>query len=119
MKNSDLSIADCLERMLEAIARIEHYTEDLTDDTFRIDSLVQDAVILNLGIIGSVACDVARKRPDFAAAHAHVPWEKTCLACNRLTRDYFSIDADRVWQTVVRDLPVLKEQLAQIRRPTS
>ncbi|SIT40471.1 conserved hypothetical protein [Paraburkholderia piptadeniae] len=119
MKQTDQHIADCLERMLEAIARIEHYTEDMTGDTFRVDSLVQDAVIYNLGIVGRVASDVERNHPDFAATHAHVRWKHLHQTCDRIAHDYFSFDADLAWQWITRELPVLKEQLAQIRRPTS
>ncbi|SEI80124.1 HepT-like ribonuclease domain-containing protein [Paraburkholderia diazotrophica] len=119
MKRTDQRVADRLDRMLEAMARIGHYTEDMTGDMFRVDSLVQDAVIYNLGIVGKVASDVERIQPDFAATHAHVRWKHLRQTCDRIVHDYFSFDADLAWQWITRELPVLKEQLAQIRRQTS
>ncbi|WP_342936417.1 HepT-like ribonuclease domain-containing protein [Paraburkholderia diazotrophica] len=75
------------------MSRVEHYTEDLTGDTFRVDSLVQDAVIYNLGVIGKVATEIERNYPDFAASHAHVRWTPLHQTCDRIAREYFSFDA--------------------------
>ena len=114
MKKSDRRIAGYLDYLLEAIARIEHYTQDVTDDTFRVDSLVQDAALRNLTVIGVAAHDLSRDHPDFVAAHADVPWKD--LSRNRNLPGSFHVDTDAVWQTIVRDLPVLKLQIEEIRR---
>jgi uncharacterized protein with HEPN domain len=33
---------------------------------------------------------------------------------NRIVHDYFEVDLEIVWQTVHRDLPVLREQIAAL-----
>lgn len=33
---------------------------------------------------------------------------------NRIVHDYFEVDPDVVWQTVQRDLPALRAQIAQL-----
>lgn len=72
----------------------------------------------NLEIIGEAARNVERVSPEFAAAHADVPWEDMYLMRNRVSHGYFSVDAGVIWQTIVRDLPVLKQQIAAIREQT-
>jgi uncharacterized protein with HEPN domain len=118
VKKSDLRIVDFLDHILEAIGRIERYTRGITDDAFAADSLIQDAAIRNLEIIGEAARNVERVSPEFAAAHADVPWEDMYLMRNRVSHGYFSVDAGVIWQTIVRDLPVLKQQIAAIREQT-
>ncbi|CAD6553553.1 DUF86 domain-containing protein [Paraburkholderia sabiae] len=118
MKKNDLRIADYLDHMLEAIGRIERYTRGMTSDAFAAESLVQDAPIRNLEIIGEAARNVERHHANFAARHADVPWEDMYLMRNRISHGYFSVDPAVVWQTIVRDLPVLKEQIARIREQT-
>lgn len=118
MKKSDLRIADFLDHMLEAIGRVERYTRGITAEAFAADSLVQDATIRNLEIIGEAAHNVERTDPEFAAAHADVPWEDMYLMRNRVSHGYFSVDVGIIWQTIVRDLPVLKQQIAAVREQT-
>lgn len=117
MRKSNLRIAAYLGHMLQAIERIQRYTEGMTGETFLTDQLVQDAVIRNLEIIGEAARNIQHDHAEFAAAYAHVPWEEMYLMRNRITHGYFSVDAGIVWQTLLRDLPVLHQQLAQITHP--
>ena len=51
--------------ILEAIHRINHYTEDLTEAAFLGNELVQDAVIRNIEIMGEAAKNMERRHPDF------------------------------------------------------
>ena len=117
MKKSDLRIADYLDHMLEAIGRIERYTRGMTSDAFAADSLVQDAAIRNLEIIGEAAQRGTPSR-ELRGEACSVPWEDMYLMRNRISHGYFSVDPAVVWQTIVRDLPVLKEQIARIREQT-
>jgi uncharacterized protein with HEPN domain len=55
-------------------------------------------------ILGEAAVQVseqARRR------HPQVPWAEITGMRNRLVHAYFDIDLDRVWDTVVDDLPEL------------
>jgi uncharacterized protein with HEPN domain len=47
-----------LEDILEAAAKIEQYTKNLTQDDFIKNSMVVDAVVRNLEIIGEAAKNV-------------------------------------------------------------
>jgi uncharacterized protein with HEPN domain len=114
-RKSDLRLADYLDHMAQAIERIQRYTANMTVEAFALNSLVQDAVIRNLEIIGEAARNVEREYPEFAAAHPDVPWEDMYLMRNRVSHGYFAVDTGVVWQTLIRDLPELQGELARIR----
>ncbi|MGP0013333.1 MULTISPECIES: HepT-like ribonuclease domain-containing protein [Pseudomonas] len=66
-------LPDYLNHILQAIERIQRYTEDTTDWAFLLNEMVQDAVIRNFEIIGEACRNVERHYPDFAGAHPEVP----------------------------------------------
>jgi uncharacterized protein with HEPN domain len=47
-------------------------------------------------------------------AKLHVPWLDIVAMRNRLIHAYFDIDLDRVWGTILEDLPKLTEDLERI-----
>jgi len=55
--------------MLEAIERIASYVQGLDAISFAADSLVQDAVIRNLEVIGEASHRIVTRFPEFAAQH--------------------------------------------------
>lgn len=61
-----------VEDILDAIARIERYTANLSFDNFSADDRTIDAVLHNLEVIG----EAARLIPDeIAKKYSPVPWE--------------------------------------------
>lgn len=114
MRAGDLRVPDYLGHMLQAIHRINRYTEEMTEALFLGNELVQDAVIRNIEIIGEAARNIERNHPDFAARYPHVPWEEIYLMRNRVAHGYFLVDLAIVWKTIQRDIPELERQIRQI-----
>ena len=108
-------LADYIDHMLEAIGRISRYLDRADEQTFLADSLLQDAVIRNLEIIGEAARNVEKRFPEFASQHPQVPWAVAYEMRNVLAHGYFTVDLGVVWQTVKRDLPGLQEQVGKLR----
>lgn len=54
-------LADYLAHTLEAIERIDRYTEGMDKGAFLNDQLVQDAVIRNLEIIGEASNGIVKR----------------------------------------------------------
>jgi uncharacterized protein with HEPN domain len=101
--------------MLEAIERIERYSEK-GPDVFKRDELIQTWVVYHLQIIGEAASKLGR---GFHNTHSEIPWPQIIAMRNLLTHEYFGIDLDEVWQVVERDLPTLKQRLNRIsERPS-
>lgn len=95
--------------IIEAITRIERHTAGGRPSLQ--DELVQTWVIHNLEILGEAARGLSDELPR---RHPDIPWREIVAMRNVLAHGYFGIDIERVWTTVERDLPKLKEQVAGI-----
>jgi uncharacterized protein with HEPN domain len=93
--------------ILEAIARIERYVA-LGKARFLEDELIQVWMVHHLERIGEAAARLGR---EFHEAHPQVPWREMVAMRNLLVHEYFSVDLEEVWETAVRDLPLLKAQI--------
>jgi uncharacterized protein with HEPN domain len=113
-KTEILRAVDYLEHILEAIRRINRYTDDMVEHVFLENQLVQDAVIRNLENIGEAAHNIERYHVDFAATHSEVPWSDIYLMRNRVSHGYFTVDLEIVWKTIEKDLPELQQQIQKI-----
>jgi len=106
---------DYLDHMAEAISMACSYVEGLDKADFMTDKRTQQAVILNLIVIGETATQIAVEYPEFAAAHPAVPWKKMRGMRNRMAHGYFEIDLEVVWDTVQQSLPDLALRIADIQ----
>jgi uncharacterized protein with HEPN domain len=84
---------------------------DIDEDSFAKNSLIQDGVIRQIKIIGEAARHLSIELRD---QYSHIPWDDIMGMRNKLLHDYFGVDIDKVWLTAKEDLPVLKEEAALI-----
>ncbi len=98
--------------MLECIDLIQQYTKNKTEDDFLDSSLLQDAVVKRIEIIG----EAAKNLPDsFKVMWLEVPWKKITGMRDKLVHEYVGIDFELAWVVVQDDLPTLKKQLQEIK----
>jgi uncharacterized protein with HEPN domain len=71
------------------------------------DSLLQDGVLRNLGIIGEAAHRLLSDSPDYAANHPEIPFAKIYATRNRITHGYEEVEMEIVWNLVLYDVPAL------------
>lgn len=102
-------VPEYLQHILEAIDRATSYVSGMDLAAFEGDTRTQDAVIRSIEIIGEAANKTRVADPDFAAQHPDVPWDVMYGMRNRIVHDYFDVDLQVVWQTIQRDLPVLRQ----------
>ncbi len=107
--------ADHVDHMLEAAILACSYVEGLAKEDFEDDKRTQQAVILNLIIIGEEAAKVLKDDAAFANQHPQIPWHGMKGMRNRIAHGYFEINLDTVWETVQTALPRLIEQLPRVR----
>ena len=112
---SQTQITDYLGHMLEAIRLASSYVDGLDYDGFLADRRTQQAVILNIVVIGEAATRLAAEHPEFIQRFADVPWKSMRGMRNRMAHGYFDIDLAIVWQTVHSSLPELASRLIEIR----
>ena len=112
-----LRVRDSLDHMLDAIERIERYVAGVVDaEDFRRRTIVHDAVVRILEIIGEAARNVRSADPEFVATHATIPWAAMSGMRNRITHGYFDVNLSVVWQTVQRDRPGLRTEIPALVR---
>lgn len=108
MSKDKQRLIDYLKHILEAIARIERYIEDIDEIAFLDNELIQDAVIRNLEIIGEASRNINKHYPEYSEKHANIPFAVAYEMRNALSHGYFKVDLDIVWKTIERDLPELE-----------
>lgn len=97
--------------ILEAIHRIEQYTQEMDAEAFSADAKTVDAVVRNLTIIG----EAARMLPqDIEQRYREVPWAKMRAMRNVVVHEYFGVDEAIIWVTVRDNLPPLVPLLERI-----
>jgi uncharacterized protein with HEPN domain len=104
-----------VEQMLNAAAMATSYVEGYDRDDFLNDKRTQQAVTLNILIIGELATKIVQNHPDFADANADIPWSSMRNMRNRIAHGYYEVDFEVVWETVSLSVPPLVEALKQIK----
>ena len=96
----------------EAIEKIQRYTEGLSFHQFTKDSMLVDAVIRNLTIIGEATSHI----PDEIQSKADdLPWSEMRGMRNIVVHEYFGVSLRVLWDTIQHDLPPLVESLKSFR----
>lgn len=111
---SGCRLPDYLNHMLEATQQACSYIEGMGKDDFLADKRTQQAVILNIVIIGETATKLLKDHETFLDQHPDVPWRNMKGMRNRIAHGYFDINLDVVWDTVQTALPQLLERLPAI-----
>jgi uncharacterized protein with HEPN domain len=111
MKKVDLRLPDYLNHIAQAIERIKTYTKGIDKDVWLGNTLIQDAVIRNIEIIGEASHSVQTLHQQFAKNNDDFPWDDAYWMRNVLSYGYFQVDLDIVWKTITSDLPVFLEKI--------
>lgn len=100
-----------LSDILESITKIQRYTEDLTFEGFAANSMIIDAVVRNLEIIGEAANHIP---DDILSMYPEVPWFEMKGMRNIMAHEYFRVDLKIVWMTIRESLPSLVSIIKRI-----
>ena len=114
MNLGDQRLIGFLTHIQEAIERIDHYTDDMSEAAFLGNRMVQDAVIRNIEIIGEASRNIETRFPGFAAAHPDLPLAFAYQMRNVVAHGYFKVDLEIVWRTIRNDLPPLHAQVRTV-----
>ena len=109
-------LPDYLDHIQQAAEDARSFVEGLTQDDFLADKRTQQAIIMNLIIIGEAATKVMEGYAGFTRNHDEVPWRSMRNMRNRMAHGYFDINLDLVWETVQEWLPALLKQLPAVRQ---
>ena len=97
-----------LEDILEAIEKIHAYMQGVSFDKLQGNSMLQDAILHNLEIIGEAAKHV----PDeLKAKTSELEWRKIAGIRDVIAHEYFGISMEIVWDILQNKLPDLRSQV--------
>jgi uncharacterized protein with HEPN domain len=97
--------------ILTAIGSIEKYTKNITFSRFKSNSLIIDAVVRNLEIIGEAAKSVPA---EVRLEHKDIEWKKIAGLRDVLIHEYFGVDLEVLWDIIQNKLPSLKQEISDI-----
>ena len=105
------SAAELLTHMREAATQAVTYVDGLDKADFLTDKRTQQAVILNLIILGEAATKLMDHHADVVSRYPAIEWRSMRGMRNRIAHGYYDINLDVVWETVSSALPELVEKL--------
>ena len=104
-------LLDYLEHIRQAATTACAYVEGMSKADFLADTRTQQAVVMNLIIIGEAATKLLQDHSDFTGRHGDIPWRSMKGMRNRIAHGYFEINVEVVWDTVQTALPALLKDL--------
>ncbi len=100
-----------LEDIIKSISHIEKYTQNVSFKHFEEDIYMQDATIRRFQIIGEA---VKRIPEDFKQTHSNIPWKLATGMRDVLIHNYNEVNLDRLWKTIIEDLPPFKKYIEEL-----
>ncbi len=101
-----------LDDMMTFAEKSAAYSRGLDQQAFVDNSLIYDATLRNLELIGEAATHI----PDeVRAANPRIPWRLIIATRNRLIHGYLGLDEDTIWSILQENLPELLSALRELR----
>ena len=103
-----------LRHMRDAAREALSFARGRTRSDLESDRMLVLSLVRSIEVIGEAAAQVSKVRQE---AHPAIPWPEIVAMRNRLVHAYFDVDLDRIWDTVIDDLPSLIVQLERLVPP--
>lgn len=98
-------IQECIEKIGKLVEMLHTY------ENFEAKWVEQDAIIRNFEIIGEASNHISESLRN---KYPSLPWQEMRGMRNFMAHEYFGLQLDTIWETAVKDIPVLKEQIEHI-----
>ena len=102
---------DRIRDILDAIAEIQRFTQDMDYEAFKRDDKSIRAVEMNFIIIGEAANQIPE---EVEVKYLLIPWGLMRAMRNRIVHAYFNVDEKLMWDTIQNDLPSLIPELEKL-----
>lgn len=96
---------------MEAISEIESYLTNLDHNTFSDSSLIRNATLMQIQIIGEATSNIS---DTLKAEFPDIEWKQIKSTRNIIAHEYFGIDFEVIWDIASYKLPTFKEQVKLI-----
>ena len=111
MRDNSITGKERLVHILEAIAEIEHFTNDSSKESFLSNRVLINATLFQFAVIGEATMHLDT---DMLSRYAY-PWHKVRGFRNFILHEYHAIEFRIVWEAIKNELPELKKMLELIR----
>jgi uncharacterized protein with HEPN domain len=102
---------DYLNDILEVIADIQSFTEDMSFKGLESDKKTLYAVIRCLEILGEAVKKIPK---NIKERYPNIPWKDMAGMRDVLIHDYFGVDVETVWLTVNKKIPQIKPMVEKM-----
>jgi uncharacterized protein with HEPN domain len=100
-----------LQDIINSIEDISRFLQGISENDFRDNDILQNAVLMKLIIIGEAANKVSE---NIRSRYPDVEWRPIIGFRNIAVHAYFSLKWEVVWETATGDLQILHEQINHI-----
>lgn len=98
----------CLYHIRDAISQVLKYVDGISEQEFYQNSLVKDAVIRNLEVIGEASKKVSKETRN---QYPNIPWSRMTGMRDKLIHDYISVDVKVIWKVIQESMPTLRKDI--------
>jgi uncharacterized protein with HEPN domain len=95
----------------ECCRKIETYLAGVTEENFINNSMLQDAIVRNIEIIGEASKCLSEILRE---SNPQIEWREIMRMRDKIVHHYFRIKLEIVWQTVKYDIPKLNFEINKI-----
>lgn len=95
----------------DSIKKILSYTSGVDEESFLSNTMLQDALVRHIEIIGEASNKVSDNTRN---KYSNVPWKQINGMRNRIVHEYFGVRLDIVWDTIQNDIITLKDDVDKI-----
>ena len=100
-----------IQDIINSISQIQEYIKGVSEEQFKRNIQLQDAVIRRIEIIGEAAKNIP---PNIRNASKEIPWAQMSNYRDFIIHSYFEASLQRIWKTAVEDLKKIKEVLQKV-----
>jgi uncharacterized protein with HEPN domain len=106
MKHDDVYIS----HILEASQELSEFIKGIDKNNFLTNKVIRAATVRQIQIVGEAAKKLSDETKN---AYPDIPWKDIAGMRDKLVHDYFGVDYDAVWDTVMTDIPSLVKKLRE------
>ncbi len=100
-----------LKDIRDSIKQIEEYMQNISEENFKKNKQLQDAVIRRFEIMGEASRNIPRALKE---KNKHVPWIEISQFRDLMVHGYFEVSINRIWKAFKDDLAKIKKAIENI-----
>ncbi|MBM6498803.1 HepT-like ribonuclease domain-containing protein [Flavobacterium macrobrachii] len=97
--------------ILESIEKLEEITTTTSQEEFLKNWIIQDAILKNFIVIGEAVANIDE---EIKQQYSTINWRGAKSMRNFIVHEYFSVDLNFVWETILKTIPDFKKDITTI-----